>query len=102
MAVLTPAVQQGQVFIPMHYDETNQLTDAVFDPYSRQPSYKACASADRPPPADLLRVSFPHTVFLFPAVTDMSTSNADSPKPRRPTSRSFAMGRTSPARSAAC
>ena len=43
MAVLTPAVQRGQVFIPMHYEETNQLTDAVFDPYSKQPSYKACA-----------------------------------------------------------
>jgi anaerobic selenocysteine-containing dehydrogenase len=43
MALLTPAVQRGQVFIPMHYEGTNQLTDAVFDPYSRQPSYKACA-----------------------------------------------------------
>jgi assimilatory nitrate reductase catalytic subunit len=37
------AVQPGQVFIPMHYESTNQLTDSVFDPYSRQPSYKACA-----------------------------------------------------------
>jgi assimilatory nitrate reductase catalytic subunit len=27
----------------MHYEATNQLTDAVFDPYSKQPSYKACA-----------------------------------------------------------
>jgi assimilatory nitrate reductase catalytic subunit len=27
----------------MHYDTANLLTDAVFDPYSRQPSYKACA-----------------------------------------------------------
>lgn len=43
MALLTPAVQAGQVFIPMHYAETNRLTDAVFDPYSRQPSYKSCA-----------------------------------------------------------
>ena len=43
MALLTPAVQAGQVFIPMHYEGTNQLTDAVFDPYSKQPSYKACA-----------------------------------------------------------
>ncbi|MEZ6128641.1 MAG: nitrate reductase [Planctomycetaceae bacterium] len=41
--VLTNAVRRGQVFIPMHYIETNKLTDAVFDPYSRQPSYKACA-----------------------------------------------------------
>ncbi len=42
-AVLTNAVRRGQVFIPMHYIETNKLTDAVFDPYSKQPSYKACA-----------------------------------------------------------
>ncbi len=27
----------------MHYAQTNLLTDAVFDPYSRQPAYKACA-----------------------------------------------------------
>ena len=40
---VTHAVQPGQVFIPMHYDETNQLTLAHFDPYSRQPSYKDCA-----------------------------------------------------------
>ena len=42
-AFVTPTVQPGQVFIPMHYETANQLTDAVFDPYSRQPSYKACA-----------------------------------------------------------
>lgn len=42
-AFITPLVQRGQVFIPMHYETTNKLTDAVFDPYSRQPSYKACA-----------------------------------------------------------
>jgi assimilatory nitrate reductase catalytic subunit len=42
-AFLTPAVQPGHVFIPMHYAATNQLTLAVFDPYSRQPSYKCCA-----------------------------------------------------------
>jgi assimilatory nitrate reductase catalytic subunit len=42
-ALVTPAVQPGQVFIPMHYDVTNQLTLAHFDPYSHQPSYKNCA-----------------------------------------------------------
>jgi anaerobic selenocysteine-containing dehydrogenase len=42
-AFVTPTIQSGQVFIPMHYESANQLTDAVFDPYSRQPSYKACA-----------------------------------------------------------
>lgn len=44
-AVLTPTIQAGHVFIPMHYEETNRLTHASFDPYSRQPSYKACAVA---------------------------------------------------------
>jgi assimilatory nitrate reductase catalytic subunit len=43
--VLTPTVQRGQIFIPMHYEATNQLTLAVFDPHSRQPAYKACAVA---------------------------------------------------------
>jgi assimilatory nitrate reductase catalytic subunit len=44
-AVVTPAVQPGQVFIPMHYEATNLLTHGVFDPYSHQPAYKACAVA---------------------------------------------------------
>lgn len=42
-AFVTPTVQPGQVFIPMHYREVNRLTFAAFDSYSRQPSYKACA-----------------------------------------------------------
>ena len=42
-AFLTHNVQPGQVFVPMHYVGTNCLTDAVFDPYSKQPAYKACA-----------------------------------------------------------
>ncbi len=40
---VTPTVQKGQVFMPMHYSEINQLTLAHFDPYSRQPSYKNCS-----------------------------------------------------------
>jgi assimilatory nitrate reductase catalytic subunit len=40
IAIVTPTTQPGQVFIPMHYDVTNQLTKAEFDPHSRQPSYK--------------------------------------------------------------
>ena len=36
-------VKEGQVFMAMHYEETNMLTFPSFDPYSRQPSYKACA-----------------------------------------------------------
>jgi assimilatory nitrate reductase catalytic subunit len=40
---VTATVQQGQLFIPMHYETANQLTPAVFDPDSRQPAYKASA-----------------------------------------------------------
>ena len=42
-AAVTPTVASGQVFVPMHYVETNRLTKASFDPYSRQPSYKSAA-----------------------------------------------------------
>jgi assimilatory nitrate reductase catalytic subunit len=42
-AHLTPVVQAGQIFVPMHLPETNRLTFPSFDPYSRQPSYKYCA-----------------------------------------------------------
>jgi assimilatory nitrate reductase catalytic subunit len=42
-AFVTPAVQPGQLFIPMHYPEVNRLTHPGFDPHSRQPSYKHCA-----------------------------------------------------------
>jgi assimilatory nitrate reductase catalytic subunit len=42
-AFVTATVVPGQVFVPMHFAKTNQLTDAVFDPYSRQPSYKWAA-----------------------------------------------------------
>lgn len=45
IAFVTPTVQRGQLFVPMHYAEVNQLTFPAFDPYSRQPSYKACAVA---------------------------------------------------------
>ena len=42
-AVVVHTVPPRQVFVPMHYAATNLLTDAVFDPYSFQPAYKACA-----------------------------------------------------------
>jgi anaerobic selenocysteine-containing dehydrogenase len=42
-AFVSSTVPRGQVFLPMHDEATNRLTEAVFDPYSRQPSYKACA-----------------------------------------------------------
>jgi assimilatory nitrate reductase catalytic subunit len=47
-AFVTPTVARGQVFLPMHYDGVNRLTDSIFDPYSKQPSYKACAVRLRP------------------------------------------------------
>ena len=43
-AVVTSTVQPGQLFMPMHFLETNRLTLEVVDPHSRQPSYKACAA----------------------------------------------------------
>ncbi len=43
-AIIIPTVKPGQIFMPMHYVETNQLTLAMFDSYSRQPSYKICAA----------------------------------------------------------
>lgn len=42
-ALPTATVPQGCLFLPMHDESTNRLTDAVFDPVSRQPAYKACA-----------------------------------------------------------
>jgi anaerobic selenocysteine-containing dehydrogenase len=44
-AFLTHSVAPGQLFLPMHWAETNRLTFSAFDPHSRQPSYKACAVA---------------------------------------------------------
>ena len=42
-AVLTATLLPGNLFLPMHYEVTNQLTLGQFDPHSRQPSYKYCA-----------------------------------------------------------
>ena len=42
-AFVTGTIAAGQIFIPMHYGETNRLTLASFDPSSRQPAYKGCA-----------------------------------------------------------
>lgn len=47
-AFLTHAIPPSQVFIPMHYAQTNRLTFPAFDPESRQPAYKACAVSVRP------------------------------------------------------
>jgi assimilatory nitrate reductase catalytic subunit len=50
-AMVTATIEPGQVFVPMHFARTNQLTDAAFDPYSRQPSYKWAAVEVRHPEA---------------------------------------------------
>ncbi len=42
-AVLTNCVRAGQLFLPMHDEQTNNLTHEKVDPLSRQPSYKDCA-----------------------------------------------------------
>ncbi|MEM1062753.1 MAG: molybdopterin dinucleotide binding domain-containing protein, partial [Planctomycetota bacterium] len=49
-AFVTRNVAPGHVFAPMHDEHTNKLTNWVFDPYSKQPSYKSCAV--RVAPAD--------------------------------------------------
>ena len=43
--VRAQAPQQGEVFVPFHYDEqcVNLLTLDEFDPVSREPNYKQCA-----------------------------------------------------------
>jgi len=43
IALVTPTVQPGHIFLPMHFGKVNRLTFPSFDPHSRQPSYKACA-----------------------------------------------------------
>ncbi len=47
-AQVTPTVQAGQVFLPMHDEATNVLTFPRVDPYSRQPAYKHAAVRIRP------------------------------------------------------
>jgi assimilatory nitrate reductase catalytic subunit len=48
-AFVTTTVAPGQVFVAMHFAETNRLTHPSFDPHSRQPSYKASAVEVRRP-----------------------------------------------------
>jgi anaerobic selenocysteine-containing dehydrogenase len=40
---IATTMRRGEVFLPMHYPAVNQLTHPSFDPYSRQPNYKAAA-----------------------------------------------------------
>ena len=38
--VVASTMRPGEVFVPMHAPDANRLTEPVFDPHSRQPSYK--------------------------------------------------------------
>ena len=38
---ITDNVQYEELYAPIHYIECNKLTPSVYDPYSKEPSYKA-------------------------------------------------------------
>ena len=40
MAKITENVPADQLYAPMHYIETNKLTPSLYDPFSKEPSYK--------------------------------------------------------------
>ena len=42
-ALVGDGVKPGQVYMPMHYMETNYLPPSAFDPYSKEPGYKYAA-----------------------------------------------------------
>ncbi len=42
-AYVAPTVKKGDIFVPMHDEQSNRLTYPDFDPYSFQPSYKTGA-----------------------------------------------------------
>ena len=37
---LSDRVDYGQIYAPLHYIEANTLTLSLYDPYSKEPSYK--------------------------------------------------------------
>ncbi len=39
-AVISDDVKYGHLYAPIHYIETNSLTPSIYDPYSKEPSYK--------------------------------------------------------------
>ncbi|HET9802218.1 MAG TPA: molybdopterin dinucleotide binding domain-containing protein, partial [Candidatus Acidoferrum sp.] len=55
---VTEMVAPGQVFMPFHFAETNvnEVTQSVFDPFSREPNYKQCAvRVEKTPPSKATR-----------------------------------------------
>lgn len=40
IAKITENVKKDHLYAPIHYIETNALTPSIFDPYSKEPSYK--------------------------------------------------------------
>ncbi|HEX3718004.1 MAG TPA: molybdopterin oxidoreductase family protein [Verrucomicrobiae bacterium] len=62
VAFVTPTVQPGQVFIPMHYAEVNRLTHPSFDPHSRQPNYKHCAVTLEKPDGKIAQNAAPRQI----------------------------------------
>ena len=42
-AIVTNNVKKNHLYAPIHYIETNALTPSIFDPYSKEPSYKTVA-----------------------------------------------------------
>ncbi len=40
IAIITSDVKYGEFYSPMHYIECNKLTLSIYDPYSKEPSYK--------------------------------------------------------------
>lgn len=38
---ITDDVQKDEIYAPLHYVECNKLTPSVYDPYSKEPSYKS-------------------------------------------------------------
>jgi assimilatory nitrate reductase catalytic subunit len=39
-ARLSDTLQANEIYAPIHYLETNKLTPSIYDPYSKEPSYK--------------------------------------------------------------
>lgn len=40
---ITENVREDELFAPIHYIECNKLTPSIYDPYSKEPSYKSAA-----------------------------------------------------------